>query len=405
MKTKLLKDDISEASDIIKAGGTVAVPTETVYGLAANGLDEAAVKRIYELKGRPKIKPLSLMVSGAEAIDGLCEDVPPAARRLADIFWPGPLTIVLKANEKVPEIVRAGGKSLGLRCPNHPKTLQLLKETGLPLAAPSANPSGQECAKTAQEALNYFDGKIDAVIDGGPCALGIESTVFDMSQTPYKILREGGIGAEYIDMALTAHLSLIGITGGTGGGKTTALDILHDMGVLVIDSDEVYHTLLKKSDEMLEALNKRFPGAIPEGTRDTKTLGEIVFSDPVELSALNAITHSFVGKEINRRLADWAKNGGQAAAIDAIGLIEGGVGQFCTATVAVTAPMEMRIQRLMSREGISREYAELRINAQKPNEFFRENCDYTLENDSDKESFKTKCQELFIKILRRDINE
>ncbi len=136
MRTRHLTTEIGEAAAILRGGGLVAVPTETVYGLACSGLDEQAVERVYEVKGRPAVKPLSLMVPGAEAIDRLCRDVPEAAYRLAERFWPGPLTIVLKARPEIPAIVRAGGATVGLRCPDHPLTLALLRETGLPFAAP-----------------------------------------------------------------------------------------------------------------------------------------------------------------------------------------------------------------------------------------------------------------------------
>lgn len=402
MQTRIICEDISAAAEIIKDGGLVAVPTETVYGLAANGLDEAAVERVFKAKGRPESKPLSLMVSGSEMIDKLCVEVPKAAYFLSDVFWPGPLTIVLKAKNGIPDIVRAGGETIGLRCPQHPKTMELLKQCGVPLAAPSANPSGEKSPKTAGEVLACFDGVIDAVIDGGECSIGVESTVIDMSKTPYRILREGAVKSSELDMMLMASMTIIGITGGTGCGKTTALDVLEKMGGLIIDCDAVYHELLQNSDELIKALDERFPGAIPPGTHDTKALGEIVFSDPVELAALNAITHRFVGNEIMRRLSDWAKNGGRVAAIDAIALIESGVSGYCRETVGITAPYETRISRLMKREGISREYAKLRVDAQKPNEYFEENCDNTLCNDGDRQSFETKCEALFSEIIRRN---
>lgn len=402
MQTRIITDSIKVASDIIKGGGLVAVPTETVYGLAANGLDERAVKDIFNVKGRPDNKALSLMVSGVEALEELCEDIPFAARHLADIFWPGPLTIVLKAKPGIiPDIVLAGGSTVGLRCPNHEKTLALLKTAALPLAAPSANPTGERDPKTAREVLNYFEGKIDAVIDGGQCSFGVASTVIDMSKTPYEILRQGAVLEEDLNLALVSGLTIIGITGGTGCGKTTALEVLEKMGGLIIDCDVVYHELLENSQELMEALEERFPGAIPKGTHDTKALGEIVFNDPAELSALNAISHHFVGKEISRRLTNWAKAGGMVAAIDAIALIESGISNYCRTTVGITAPTELRVQRLMKREGITAEYAKLRIDAQKPDSYFEENCDYTLSNDSDRESFEINCEKLFSDIIGR----
>ena len=401
MVTKNLSGRVSEAADILKAGGLVAVPTETVYGLAANGFDDKAVSRIYEVKGRPEAKPLSLMVAGIDAIDLLCEDVPKAAYILADVFWPGPLTIVLKAKKTIPDIVRAGGETVGLRCPDHPQLKELLRAVDFPLAAPSANPSGEKSPVNAQDVLRYFDGEIEGIIDGGECTLGRESTIIDLSKRPYTVLREGAVSADDVFLTLTAFLTIIGITGGTGSGKTTALNVIKEMGGLIIDADEVYHTLLNESEDMLAALNERFPGAIPEGTRDTKALGQIVFSNPEELRALNAITHKFVGGEIARLLTDWAKNGGELAAIDAIELLEGGIANICKATVGIIAPTETRIERLMKREGITYEYAALRISAQKPNEYFVKNCDYTVLNDGTEEHFKAKCKEIFEPIIGR----
>ena len=125
MKTEIITNEIERAAEIIRQGGLVAVPTETVYGLAGNGLDEQAVSEIYRVKGRPEVKPLSLMVHDSSALDAYCQDVPAGAYALAKRFWPGPLTIVLKAKDIVPEIVRAGGDTVGLRCPDHPATLAL----------------------------------------------------------------------------------------------------------------------------------------------------------------------------------------------------------------------------------------------------------------------------------------
>ena len=167
MKTEVIRENISEAAELIRRGALVAVPTETVYGLAGSGFDEAAVERIYEVKGRPEVKPLSLMVPGPEAFEKCCTEVPEAARTLAARFWPGPLTIVLPARPEIPRVVLAGGSTVGLRCPDHPLTLELLRQCGLPLAAPSANPSGEPSPKTAQQVLSYFEGKMEAVIDGG----------------------------------------------------------------------------------------------------------------------------------------------------------------------------------------------------------------------------------------------
>ncbi len=400
MKTEIITADTSRAAEIVKGGGLLAVPTETVYGLAANGLDGEAVKKIYEVKGRPDVKPLSLMVAGREAMDAYCEDVPAAAYALADAFWPGPLTIILKSRGIVPEIVRAGGSTVGLRCPDHPLTLDVLRRSGLPLAAPSANPSGQPSPKTAQKVAEYFDGKIDAILDGGECGIGTESTIIDLSAPEGRILRKGALSEAEINAALTDSITLVGITGGTGCGKTTALKVLEGKGALIVDADEVYHYLCGKSAEMKAELTERFGDVYVGDTLDRKALGAIVFADRDALSDLNKITHKYVGLEIEARIASHAKAGGTLAAIDAIGLLEGRFAGRTVFNVAITAPTEARVQRLLAREGISEEYARSRIAAQHSNEYFEEKCDYTLHNGGTRAEFEDVCNKFFTEVLK-----
>jgi L-threonylcarbamoyladenylate synthase len=399
METQIFKDDLTGAAELLSSGGLVAVPTETVYGLAANGLDAAAVEKIYEVKGRPSIKPLSLMVPGAAAMDEYCLDVPQAARVLAGEFWPGPLTIILKAKNNIPSIVLAGGNTVGLRCPQHCLTLSLLNHLGLPLAAPSANPSGQKSPQTATEVYAYFNGKIEGIIDGGECNLGLESTIINMSSKPYKILRQGALSAQKVREALAENLNVIGITGGTGSGKTTALNMLKAMGALVLDCDEVYHNLLLNNEEMLSEIDDNFQNVIIDGALDRKALGAIVFNDDQELAILNSITHKYVDIELQRRLEDFAMSGGTLAAIDAIELFAGNQAKRCKKTVGILAKPEIRAQRIMSRDGISYEYAMLRIQAQHPDSYFENLCDYILRNDESSEEFKLKCSKLFEEIV------
>ncbi len=394
MKTEIFKEDLSGAAELIRKGSLVAVPTETVYGLAGNGLNERAVKDIYEVKGRPPVKPLSLMVPSPDEMEKYCETVPKAAKDLAERFWPGPLTIVLNSKDIVPEIVRAGGKTVGLRCPDHEKTLELLRLAGLPFAAPSANPSGAESPKSAEKVKEYFDGKIGGIVDGGACSIGKESTLIDMSKTPYKILRQGALSAEEIADALCGEMTIVGITGGTGCGKTTGLKVLQEQGALVIDCDRVYHELLVSSEDMLHEIGERFPGSFIEGVFDRKALGSIVFSDEEALKDLNKITHKYVDMEVKRLLRLHAMEGGKMAVIDAIELISSGLSDNCSFTVGVTASDETRISRIMQRDNISREYAEMRVKAQKPMSYFEENCDYTIANDSSKEDFIYKFKTL-----------
>ncbi len=399
MKTEHITADIARAAELIRAGGMVAVPTETVYGLAANGLDAAAVERIYEVKGRPAAKPLSLMVPGPEALDVYGRNVPRGARVLAEKFWPGPLTIVVEADQKIPEIVLAGGATVGLRCPDSPKTLELLKLAGVPLAAPSANLSGAPSPKTAEDVLAYFDGKIEAVIDGGPCGIGTESTIIDLTVSPYRILRRGALAEEDIRRALVDSLTVVGVTGGTGAGKTTALESLEAMGALVLDADAVYHELCEKGGPMLDAIAARFPGAVENGVLQRKKLGNLVFSDPAALADLDRITIHHVVEELDERLAQFAASGGRYAAIDAINLIGTEAESRLDQLVGVLAPEDVRAARLVAREGVSMDYALKRIRAQKPDSFFIEHCGHILHNDGSREDFRRACDKLFQKIL------
>ena len=206
MKTVVVSDRLDIAADVISSGGLVAVPTETVYGLAADGLSAAAVQKIYEVKGRPETKPISLLVSGMADVERFCVDIPEAAYILAKNFWPGPLTMILyRKPGLVPDIVTAGGETVGVRCPDHEMTLKLLEMAGVPLATPSANLSGMPSAKDLKSVLAYFDGKIPCAVDGGACHVGVESTIVDLTVTPYKILRQGGLSERRIAEALTGE--------------------------------------------------------------------------------------------------------------------------------------------------------------------------------------------------------
>ena len=180
---------------------------------------------------------------------------------------------------------------------------------------------------------------------------------------------------------------ILGITGGTGCGKTTLLQLIRQRGGLVLDCDEIYHQLLISDRALLEALHQRFPQAFFGGSFDRKKLGSIVFADAQALEDLNAITHSAVRQEVGRRLEDAPP----LAAIDAIGLFESGLNRLCDLTVAVTAPEEVRVQRLVQRDGISPEYARSRIAAQHPESWFRERCTYALENSGTEAQFREKC--------------
>ena len=181
--------------------------------------------------------------------------------------------------------------------------------------------------------------------------------------------------------------TIIGITGGTGCGKTTLLNLIADQGGLILDCDVIYHELLISDQHMLQAIKTRFPGVVEDGSLNRKKLGGIVFSDKAALEDLNRITHAAVKAEVLRRL----ENAPELAAIDAIGLFEGGLAPLCDVTVAVTAPEQMRVQRLMLRDGISQDYALSRIRAQHDENWFRERCDFMLVNDGGLAAFESKC--------------
>ena len=530
---KEIEDKISAAAKILREGGLVGIPTETVYGLAANGLDEKAVKRIFEAKGRPQDNPLILTIPGQQWLPRYCKDIPPLAYVLARKFWPGPLTMILKCRtDVVPSVITAGLDTVAMRCPNHPVTLAIIREAGIPVAAPSANTSGRPSCTTAQDVLEDMDGKIEGVVDGGPCTVGVESTILDLTCDPPRLLRPGGlplealeqlIGPIAVDKAVVsplqageqpkapgmkyrhyapkapvtvftgapeasareisrragpttgiicfdefAHLFptqevhtlgpsndklaqaqrvfdalrtfdnsdvteilaqcpdsrglglavgnrlkkaagfhvvesdsqriVLGLTGGTGAGKTSALNAIRELGGEIIDCDAVYHEMLDNDQELRNTINAAFPGVFgADGKLNRQKLGQEVFAKKERLDKLNAIVFRFLIPELERRL-DSAPDG--LYAIDAINLIESGLDRLCDRTIAVTAPTELRVRRIMARDTISEQYARLRISAQKPDEFYRSKCDLELNNGAETaETFQREAKLFFERLV------
>ena len=526
-------NQIEAAAAILRGGGLLGLPTETVYGLGANGLNPQAVRKIFEAKGRPQDNPLILHIPGAQWIPRYCVDVPPLAYELARRFWPGPLTMILKRAACVPDVTTAGLDTVGVRCPNHPVALAVIREAGVPVAAPSANISGRPSCTSAQDVLEDMDGRIDGVVDGGPCTVGVESTIIDMTCKPPRLLRPGGLSLEElegvlghvdVDKAVVAPLSageqprapgmkyrhyapkapvtvvtgapersaqeirrrmspsagvicfeeyityfrghkvqslgpagdkatqaqrlfdalrafdrdhsvtenfaqcpdnrgiglainnrlkkaagfhlvdadeatvVIGITGGTGAGKTSALRALESLGGKVLDCDQVYHEMLRDNRELCAEIGEQFGDVFDEnGALDRKKLGEIVFADRDSLEKLNELTFRYIRPELQERIR---KEPCMLYGIDAIRLIESGLASMCDRTVAITSPQELRVRRIVQRDQIDERYARLRVSAQRSDDYYRENCDLELSNTAENaEAFEAKAREFFEKLI------
>ena len=204
-ETKILTptdDHLSEAARLIRSGEVVAFPTETVYGLGANALDGDAVTKIFKAKGRPQDNPLIVHVKDAEALDRYGREVSPKARLLAEKFWPGPLTIIVKARENISPVVTCGLDTVGLRCPVDPVAQSLIRESGQPIAAPSANLSGRPSPTTAQHVYQDLNTRIPLILDGGPCSVGVESTVLSVAEDQPILFRPGIVGREEIESVI-----------------------------------------------------------------------------------------------------------------------------------------------------------------------------------------------------------
>ncbi|MBR4868976.1 MAG: threonylcarbamoyl-AMP synthase [Clostridia bacterium] len=219
MKTTLYNNinDLPAVAELLRGGQVVAIPTETVYGLAANALNEQAVRKIFAAKNRPADNPLIVHIATWEELLPLVKEIPPKAKALADAFWPGPLTMVLPRSEQIPNVVTAGGDTVAVRMPAHDMARAIIKACGLPLAAPSANRSGSPSPTTAAHVMNDMDGVIPAVFDGGMSEVGLESTVISLVGETPRLLRPGGItpeqlqqvvGAIEMDPSITANVHL-----------------------------------------------------------------------------------------------------------------------------------------------------------------------------------------------------
>jgi L-threonylcarbamoyladenylate synthase len=222
-----LEAELGEAARVLRDGGTVAFPTETVYGLGGNALDRRAVARIFAAKGRPQDNPLIVHIADMGALGSIASSVSPGARALADRFWPGPLTLILPKSDAIPDEVTAGLDSVAVRMPSHPVAAALIRAAGVPVAAPSANISGRPSPTSAEHVWHDMAGRIDMLVDGGSADIGVESTVIDMTCSPPMILRPGGITLEEIREVIPETVVLTGGEGLDGPAKSPGLRHRH----------------------------------------------------------------------------------------------------------------------------------------------------------------------------------
>lgn len=290
MDTKIIQIDekninedlILQAANVLKAGGLVAFPTETVYGLGANGLDEEAVKKIYIAKGRPSDNPLILHISSMEELAPLVEEIPDLAYKCIDRFWPGPLTIIFKKSNIIPAIITAGLDSVAIRMPNHPIALSLIKQAGVPIAAPSANLSGKPSPTKGNHVIDDMSGKIDMIIDGGNTGVGLESTVLDLSTDLPTILRPGGVTLEDLKEFIPNVVQDGSITNKEEIPKSPGQKYKHyapsaEMLLFVGDLENVVDEINYRANNLLKE-GKRVGILATEETKDKYALGEIIVS-------------------------------------------------------------------------------------------------------------------------------
>jgi L-threonylcarbamoyladenylate synthase len=244
---------VYEAGKTLREGGLVAFPTETVYGLGADALNPSAVERIFEAKGRPSDNPLIVHIYDSDQVRLFANDINTKALKLMEAFWPGPLTIVVLRKPIISDNVTAGLDTVAIRMPDNKIALELLKSAGVPIAAPSANSSGKPSPTTAQHVIDDLNGKIDMIVDGGACIIGVESTVLDMTQEPPVILRPGGISREQIEGVIGAVNMAVDDEGKLDLSKSPGMKYTHySPGVpLVVVAGNDYQIIYEKVVELI----------------------------------------------------------------------------------------------------------------------------------------------------------
>ncbi len=515
IETLLLKDtpaDILRAGEILKNGGIVGIPTETVYGLAANAFDSKAVAKIFAAKGRPQDNPLIVHISDIAELSGVVAQIPEAAIKLAERFWPGPLSIIMPKSEKIPDEVSCGLETVAVRMPSHPTARAIIAAAGVPLAAPSANLSGSPSPTTAQHVVDDMLGRADAILDGGACEVGVESTVVSLVGEKPRLLRPGGISAEELeevlgeveidpavlaelkpeqkaaspgmkykhyspkcrviivkgsfenfrsfvnskkksaalcfegegerlkiasieigrehDSSAQAHLlfealrrlddmgvetayarcpdsdgvglavinrllraaaftvldadgaMLIGLTGATGSGKSTVAKLLCEKyGMAHIDCDAIAREITQKDSPVLAQLANAFgEDIIIDGELDRALLASRAFAGKEATKLLNSITHPIIISKSLAKAKDFTEQGKTAVILDAAAIFESKIDKLCAFTVTVSAPEEIRLDRIMYRDSISYERARERISAQLSGEEYEAKADIIINN-------------------------
>lgn len=502
--------DIETAAELLKNGGIVAIPTETVYGLAADAFNEDAVRNIFVAKGRPQDNPLIVHISSFEQIYSLAKEVPESAKKLAAEFWPGPLTIILPKKDTVPDVTSGGLDTVAIRMPSHPVASKII-ELSCPLAAPSANISGFPSPTAFEHVEADMTGRADAVCDGGDCEVGVESTVITLATDIPMLLRPGGVTLEQLEDVLgevkvadavlnpmkqdekaespgmkykhyspKAELTVVrgnlkefvsyvsssdydavlcfeseeeyfaskitvtfgkendslsqaqrlfdalreldekgaekvlvrspsrkdvglavcnrlyraaafrfinafkrpvvGLTGPTGAGKGRVSEYLETLGCYVCDTDKVARELTVKGSPFLSVLANAFGEDIVDenGELRRRVLAERAFCDKEHQLILNSLMHPEIIRIAEERCIEALENGASAAIIDAPLLFECGADKKCDTIISVIAPGEIRIQRIMERDSISREMAEKRMSVQHEDSFYTEKADFVV---------------------------
>lgn len=517
MTTQLLTQDINDlkkAGEIIRLGGLVALPTETVYGLGANALDSDAVKKIFQAKGRPQDNPLIVHISSVSEIEPLVTEIPQKARMLMDAFWPGPLTIILPKSEKVPLTTSGGLETVAVRLPSNETARKVIELAGVPIAAPSANTSGIPSPTKWEHVRDDMTGKIDAIICGDECDVGVESTVITLVSEKPRILRPGGITPEMIesvigevdiDDAVFAKLKqgekaaspgmkykhyspkaniilvkgaidkfadfvnsspfestyamcfdgeeekikvgcisygaqddslsqahrlfdvlrkldemgaktvfcrcpsmdgvgmavynrliracayqvidldepiVLGVTGQTGAGKGYVCEKLKKYGFSVVDTDLIAHNIVNKGSAVLTRLAEAFgKDILLDGALDRKKLAKRAFSSKDSQKLLNSITHPEIIRVSKVQMREEYAKGKTKFIIDAPLLFESTMDSLCDFTIAVTAPYQLRLERVLERDNLDEQSAARRMSVQESDEFYTSKADFSIIND------------------------